>query len=271
MNILAVDDEQLALSELIQTIRQAAPDARITGCRSAQAALEAAEEQPPDIAFLDIEMRGMSGMKLAERLMEAFPKCNLIFTTGYSSYTQQAFGVHASGYILKPVTPEKVRAELRCLRYPAAEVRAEAEPRLTVRAFSDFEVYQDGTPLHFTYSKTKEVLAFLIDRNGALCTTQQVAAILWEDAAQSHASYLNNIRSDLLNTMAKYGCADVLVVRRGAMGVVPGKIRCDYFDYLNADDSPEGQRARQAYRGEYMSQYTWAEVTNSHLSFQKPD
>lgn len=46
-----------------------------------------------------------------------------------------------------------------------------------------------------------------------------------------------------------------------------GKIRCDYYDYLNADDSPAGQRARQAYRGEYMAQYTWAEVTNSHLSF----
>lgn len=265
MNILAVDDERLALESLIQTIRKVVPDAEITGCRSAEVALELAQQTSPDIAFLDIQLRGMSGMKLAKALSDEFPRLNLIFTTGYSTYTQQAFRVHASGYILKPVTPEKVRAELECLRFSVSgQLNA---PKLTVRAFGDFEAYVDDIPLHFTYAKTKEVLAFLIDRNGALCTMQQIAAILWEDAAKSHTSYLNNIRTDLVNTLAACGCDDVLILRRGVMGVVPRKIRCDYFDYLNADDSPAGQRAKQAYRGEYMSQYTWAEVTNSHLNF----
>lgn len=267
MYILAVDDERLALEGLIQTIRSVVPGAHITGCRSAQAALEAASAQRPDIAFLDIEMRGTNGMKLAEMLAAKFPRLNLIFTTGYSTYTQQAFAVHASGYLLKPVTPEKVRAELQCLRYAVPEEAPPAEPRLTARTFGDFEVYADGVPLHFTYAKTKEVLAFLIDRNGALCSMQQVATILWEDAAGSHASYLNNIRSDLLSTLTRCGCEDALILRRGVIGIVPERIRCDYFDYLNADHSPAGQRAKQAYRGEYMSQYTWAEVTNSHLSF----
>lgn len=265
MNILAVDDERLALEGLIRTLRFVEPNAVITGCLSAQEALEAARKQTPDIAFLDIEMRGMSGMQLAEVLAAEFPQLNLIFTTGYSAYTQRAFGVHASGYILKPVTPEKVRAELECLRFPVPA--PEDKPKLTARCFGDFEAYADGAPLHFTYAKTKEVLAYLIDRNGSLCTTQQIATILWEDTAGRHTSYLNNIRTDLVNTLAACGCSDILILRRGAIGVIPEKLRCDYFDYLNADDSPEGMRAKQAYRGEYMSQYTWAEVTNSHLSF----
>ena len=267
MKIIAVDDERLALESLVATIRRAAPEAEVEGFRSGEEALSAARRSQPDIAFLDIEMRGMNGMALAETLAKECPKINLIFTTGYSTYTQQAFAVHASGYILKPVTLEKVRTELECLRYGVPAPEQTSRPKLTVRAFGDFEAYVDGIPIHFAYARTKEALAFLIDRNGAMCTTRQIAAILWEDAAGSHTSYLNNIRSDLLNTLGKYGCGDVLVLRRGAIAILPDKIRCDYYDFLNADDSLEGQRARAAYRGEYMAQYTWAEATNSHLSF----
>lgn len=267
MKIIAVDDERLALESLVATIRRAAPEAEIEGFRSGEEALEAARRNQPDIAFLDIEMRGMNGMALAQTLSKECPKINLIFTTGYSSYTQQAFAVHASGYILKPVTPDKVRAELECLRYGVPAPEQTSRPKLTVRAFGDFEAYVNGVPIHFSYARSKEVLAFLVDRKGAMCSTRQIAAVLWEDAASSHASYLNNIRSDLLNTLEKCGCGDVLVLQRGAIAILPDKISCDYYDFLNADDSPSGQRARSTYRGEYMTQYSWAEITNSHLSF----
>ncbi len=268
MYILAVDDSRPAQDDLIRAIREVAPDAQITPCRGASDALAGARLQTPDVALVPAGLCTADGAPLAEALAEAYPRLNLIIVADSGDYALRAFALHASGYLVRPVAPEDLRRELRCLRYPVTASQSASRSGLTARAFGDFEVYADGVPLHFTYSKTKETLAFLIDRNGALCTMRQIAAILWEDAAGSHASYLNNIRADLLGTLSACGCADVLVLRRGAMGVIPEKIRCDYYDYLNADDSSAGRRATQAYRGEYMSQYTWAELTNSRLSFQ---
>lgn len=64
------------------------------------------------MAFLDIDMRGTNGMELAKRLKENQPKINIIFVTGYSEYMGDAFSIHASGYVLKPPTKEKIELEI---------------------------------------------------------------------------------------------------------------------------------------------------------------
>ena len=65
---------------------------------------------------------------------------------------------------------------------------------------------------------------------------------------------------DLVDTLKEVGAEDAVVIMRGGIGVVRGKIRCDYFDYLAGDES-----GLNAYRGEYMQQYSWAEVTHGSL------
>lgn len=112
-------------------------------------ALDYAGGHPCDTAFLDVEMAGMSGMALAERLRRMKPDVNIIFVTGHGSYRDEAFGLHASGYLMKPVTARKVREELKDLRYPVAPAR-----RVRIRTFGNFEVYLDGKPLMFRYSRT---------------------------------------------------------------------------------------------------------------------
>ena len=98
-------------------------------------ALDYAGGHPCDTAFLDVEMAGMSGMALAERLRRMKPDVNIIFVTGHGSYRDGAFGLHASGYLMKPVTARKVREELKDLRYPrglsgrkAADVPVQPHP-----------------------------------------------------------------------------------------------------------------------------------------------
>ena len=119
MTILAVDDEKLALEGLMRSIRAAAPEADVRGFRDPEEALRFAETIPLYAVFLDIEMRGMDGITLAKQLLQTEPKTNIIFTTGYGEYAGRAFDLHASGYIMKPVTEEKVRRELSALRYRA--------------------------------------------------------------------------------------------------------------------------------------------------------
>ena len=219
MKILAVDDEKLALDGLVRAIRAAAPEAEVFGFRDPAEALRCAETNALYAVFLDIEMRGMDGITLAKQLLQAEPKTNIIFTTGYGEYAGRAFDIHASGYIMKPVTEEKVRAELSALRYRPA---AEAKPQLVIRAFGNFEAYVGGEPVRFQTGMAKELLAYLVDRRGAVCSNGELLSALWEDESEdsSHMSYLKKIRRSLFDTLEAVGCGDVIARSRGGLAIL---------------------------------------------------
>ncbi|MBR1914779.1 MAG: response regulator [Lachnospiraceae bacterium] len=266
MRIIAVDDEKLALEGLMTEIALAAPEAEINGFRGGRAALEYCAglketSETVDVAFLDIEMRGMSGMTLGEKLLALYPGLNLIYTTGYSEYAVQAIDMRCSGYVLKPVTADKIRHELEHLRNPVSE---HTEKRLYARTFGKFEVYADGRPLKFKYQKTKELLAYLIDRRGELVSIADIMSALWEDDSpdSTHVSYLKNIRTDLVKTLGESGCTECIARTRGEIGVITSAIDCDYYDYL-ANQGVEG--SDRLFKGEYMSQYSWGEYTLASL------
>jgi two-component SAPR family response regulator len=248
---------------MMRSVVKAAPDAKVHGFRSPDAVIEYVRGGgKADVAFLDIEMRGpMSGLELAELLSDTFSDINIIFSTGYSEYALDAIKMHCSGYIVKPVTYQRVKEELGNLRNPVNDVK---ERKLEVRTFGNFEVFVDGVPLNFRYQKTKEFLAYLIDRRGSLCRNAEVVSILWEDDMdeKGHASYLKNLRSDLINVLEQYGLEDCIVRSRGEIGIIPEKISCDYYDFLKGIENASGKKY---FRGEYMSQYSWAEVTHAEL------
>ena len=261
MLVFAIDDEKIALEGLVGAIQKAEPAAKVLGYRSAEKALSDCRQMEPDIVFADIELRDMNGMELARQMKEIKPKINIVFTTGYKEYTMKAFELHASGYVLKPVTVEKIRREMQELRHPVEE--AIREQGLYVRAFGNFEVWYDGKPVKFQYNKTKELFAYLIDRNGALTPLGELEAVLWEDESpKSHVSYLKNLRVDLISVLQKLGCEDILVRSRGCMAILPEKTPCDYFEFLQK--RKEG-KSSALYCGEYMTQYSWAELTHGSL------
>lgn len=258
MTILAVDDEKLALASLTEQLAQVLPEAQIIACRKPSEALATVREQPCELAFLDIEMREMDGITLAKRIKRMYPQTNIIFTTGYSEYGMEAFSLHASGYLLKPVSTEQIREELDNLRHP---IQLENGKKLQARTFGNFEVYVGGEPLSFHYSKTKELFAYLIDREGAVCSNKELMSVLWE-SDEPHLSYMQKIRKDLQNVLQEAGCEDVFVNKWGGCGINTDRIDCDYYDWIAGIPY-----AVNAYRGEYMAQYSWAELTHGSLEY----
>lgn len=258
MTILAVDDEKLALASIVEQLRQLLPEAQVLGFRKPTEALAAVQEQPCEIAFLDIEMKEMDGITLAKRIKRLYPQTNIIFTTGYSEYSGEAFSLHASGYLMKPIFPEMIREELDNLRHP---VKMESSKKLQASTFGNFEVYANGEPMTFHYSKTKELLAYLIDREGAVCTNKELMSVLWE-SDEPHLSYIQKIRKDLQIALEEAGCGDVFVNKWGGCGINPDQIDCDYYDWIAGKPY-----AINAYRGEYMAQYSWAEITHGSLEY----
>ncbi len=264
MRIIAVDDERIALESLMKIIKKAVPYAQIQGFRMGKDALEYAGRIPCDIAFLDIEMRDLKGIDLAAMLKKNNPNINIIFTTGYSEYAADAFSLHASGYVMKPITLEKIEKELAELRY---KIKKTDHKKVYIRTFGYFEVFDSqGHPLKFRYKKSKELLAYLVDRKGTLCTMNECMDALWGDGdSGNHVSYIKNLRTDLKNTFEQIDAKDVLVRRRGYMAIMPDKVDCDYYEYLKKNGSDKGLESQ-----EYMKQYSWGR-TSAERAEQRQD
>ena len=255
MRIIAVDDEKIALDSLSSAIKAIVTEDEVVSFRYPEDAIEYARDNFCDIAFLDIEMAGMSGVELAVELKKYNSEINIVFCTGYGNYRDAAFDLHASGYLMKPITPEKVKRELENLRRPIFEKR-----KLTVQTFGNFEVYIGGKPLAFKYRRTKELFAYLVDRAGAMCTVGEIIGILFEDEG-GREDYFQKLRRDLLSTLEEVGCTSAIVHKRGMLGVVVSEIQCDYYDCLSGK-----KQFSSCYFGEYMSQYSFAEYTNANLN-----
>jgi len=122
MKVILVDDERLARLEL-RRLLAAHPEVEIVGeARSGEEALEVIPKLPSDAIFLDVQMPGMSGFDLLERL-EDLPQ--VIFTTAYDEYALKAFEVSALDYLLKPVAPARLAEALRRVRPRALPGRLE--------------------------------------------------------------------------------------------------------------------------------------------------
>lgn len=251
MDIIVVDDEKLILDGEVELIRRCEPEAKVTGFSSAKSAFDFISAQPVDVAFLDIEMPGCSGVELAKKMKASLPQLNVIFATAYDSFFQDAMNMHASGYLLKPLREETVCAELADLRHPVSR----QSKGLFIRTFGNFEVFYDNKPVLFRYHKTKEMLAYLVDRHGATVTKDEIVTALW-GGEKRHDNYYKQIQKDLKDTFVRLGIEQLLVKQRGCVGLLADQVTCDYFDWLKG--LPSGINA---YHGEYMRQYDWAEAT----------
>ena len=258
MRAIAVDDELYMLEALEEAVRASSDIDQVERFNTCSAALAYATENPIDIAFLDINMRGIGGLGLAEKLIELQPQCKIVFCTGYGEYAVSAFQLHVSGYLMKPITAEAVQKEIDHIK----GIRA-TEKLLTIKCFGNFEVLYNGEILPFKRKKTKELLAVLVDRDGAGMTARQICAILFPNDSDDtkNAAYLRQLMLDLKNTLKSIRAEDVLRHDTPYYRIDTNLVRCDYHSFL--------ETGKPAFHGEYMTQYSWAEETCALLQFKK--
>ena len=254
MRILCIDDEPLMRKMVEMAAKEARPDADVQVFERQGDLIRAAEKDGCDVALLDIHMRGLDGVDLAKCLKEVNPKMNIIFVTGYSEYKGDAMDVKASGYIMKPVTKEKLEEELNDLRFP---IVPKQNVLLRVQCFGNFDVFTpDGKPVLFERSRSKEIFAYLVHRHGSSCTTREIAAALFEDEPydKKQQSYLQTLIAAMNKSLKKVGATDAVRKSYNALSVNVDVLDCDYYRFAELDAG-----AVNAYQNEYMSQYYWAE------------
>ena len=117
-NVIMVDDSKVILSDGLNVLGEVMPNATITGFIWPLEAIEYAKMNRVALAILDIELGSASGLDLCRTLLEINPRTNIVFLTAYADYSIEAWKTLASGFLLKPLTPEDVREQLKRLRYP---------------------------------------------------------------------------------------------------------------------------------------------------------
>lgn len=258
MKIIVADDEKIALQTLAELIEELYPESEVKGFRKSSEVIKYAENNKADVAFLDIDMRGTSGIDLAKSLKEIQPKINIIFVTGYSEYMGDAFAIHASGYVLKPPTKEKIQLEIDNLRNPIEEKSLHVK----IQTFGNFEVFVDGKPLEIKLSKSKELLAYLVDRKGAGVSTVEIASILWEDKeyTRSLKNQVQTVVRKLFEALEEAQAQDILIKKWNSLALDVEKVTCDYYEFLKGNI-----KYINLFMGEYMTNYSWAEFTTGYL------
>ncbi len=117
-NVIMVDDSRPILSDSLTVLEEVLPSALITGFIRPQEAIDYATANRIAVAFLDIELGTASGLDLSRSLLKIDPHINVVYLTAYPDYALDAWGTEACGFMVKPLTPDKVRAQLKKLRYP---------------------------------------------------------------------------------------------------------------------------------------------------------
>lgn len=163
--------------------------------------------------------------------------------------------MQAKGYLLKPVMASKITEILDNL----AKHEEVTGKGIFAQTFGNFSLFADGKLVSFGRAKSQEMVAYLIDRRGSAVTRKELAAVILEDDTYSRAtqSYLTQIISDARKALRTVGYEKLIVKGYNSYAIDTSMLQCDLYDYDKGDLS--------RFHGEYMTQYSWSEITLSEL------
>lgn len=222
-------------------------------------ALRFAEKYPVDLVFVNTSLSDMSGVSLATALRQINSGIIIIFISDNRSDVCDVLNVDADYFLLRPFNHVNIeRAVNRSLT-----LSSRLKKRVFIKTFGSFGVFVDDVPLHFSSSKAKELLAYLVDRNGNVVDSREGFSVLWEDKSfsSSSASCYRKVLCRLLQTLDEAGVANILRVYTRGRAIDKSAVDCDYYSYLNGE-----REVIRKWNGEYMSNYSWGEETLAWLT-----
>jgi two-component SAPR family response regulator len=142
------------------------------------------------------------------------------------------------------------------------EKKTTNEKKVYIRTFGRFEIFVNGQPIELSSHKAKELLALLVDRKGSIVTTEEMIAYLLEDRPNDERSrnYCRKIIQRMHEGLKEYEIDDIVIRHKRGRSLNIEKVECDYYKYLDENKDKKGQ-----FRGEYMTNYSWAEESLAGL------
>ena len=247
MKIVVVDDEIEALNTFLINV----VDRTDVQCQmfynDPKGALTWIRENQADAAFLDIKMPSIDGVTLAEKMIAEVPSIRIFFITSYTfdeEGIQARLGSNFMGFCYKPYDKDLIRQQLSLLGQNATLP--------FIQTFNSFDVYIAGEPILFKSAKAKELLAFLVNKNGGYARMEETMAHLWpgKEAELSKISY-RDASWKLRHVLEQHGMMNLVEFHRGELRIHKEAAKCDLWDLLDGKSEVTSIVS-------YMPSYEWA-------------
>lgn len=247
LRAILIDDEKKGISALKLLMEKFIPEVKIIAeCLKAADAIPLIENDKPEIVFLDIDMPGMNGFEMLEKL--TWKNFNLVFTTAHQEYGLKALKNNAIDYLLKPIshkdlilTVERIKEKLNqqtvTLKFDYSEllqtINSTSKSRLLINSMSGVE-YIDVDDLLYLESQsnyTKIMVAYgseVITRK-TLKEFENQLCVSEIDFMRVHNSYIIN-----LNKVARYLKSSDEIVLTGELKIPLSKAKREvFFKWMN--------------------------------------
>ena len=204
----------------------------------------------------------------SEAAYESFEK---LLTTGEAEFSYFDYQTDTERKI-KAICSEKepnADASRYVMLYPV-EGGLETDKRIlpenrtvSIRTFGYFDVFVGDVPIAFRNKKSKELFALLVDRKGGYVTSEEAISFLWEDETASSLTFsrYRKVALRLKSTLEEYGISDIVEAVDGKRRIVMDKVDCDLYNYLSGKEE-----YAQLFKGSYLTNYSWGEITLGELT-----
>ena len=251
MKTILVDDMLLDL-QLFELKCADMPDFEIVGkFTDPNQAIAYAASHVVDFAVLDIDMPGMNGMELAQRLRRIRGDIIIVFATAHPKFAVDALRMKADYIIFKPFDREDIADVLD----RAKLLRRRQSKRFYFRTFGAFDMLVDGEPVRFRSGKAKELMALCLLREGCPVSIHEIVECLWgEDVAGAESTGYRRTIKELTDTLRDYAAEELILRARGSLQLRMELTDSDYRRFMEGDEDAICQ-----FQGDFMRQHSWAE------------
>lgn len=241
MRVIIVDDEQPLLREFRKML-EIYDQLEIVGSYTDPfEALNEIDITGPDAAFLDIEMRGMNGIELAEKLLNLLPEIDIFFVTAFNHYATEAFETNAVDYILKPIRPERLQKALDRLAKRKALTDKQIKDEVKIQFFGKFGVYIGNHLIKWSRAKQRELVAYLLQNEGKWIDKYRICDDLWRDSSPSQTlSHLQTAVWAIRKTLKDLGIQNIKIEYQSDSYMI--KVENGQWDLKDFDAGLEGYK-----------------------------
>lgn len=251
MRAIIVDDEPIMIKSFRRLSSGIEDINLVGGFEFPDEALEFAENNPIDIAFLDVAMPQMNGIQLAEKLRKINLEILIVFVSAYDEYIRESNSIGADYYIVKPYTEETIEMIMQRMRLLVKRQKKD----IFIQTFGKFNVFKNGSPVPLR-GKAKEILALIVTRRGKEIGNEEIYSIIWENREYSNIQmkvYYNALKR-LKDSLKENGLENLLISTSRGQMINRDIFDCDYYDFIENNSD-----AQKDFDGEFLSDYSWGE------------
>lgn len=258
MDTIVVDDELLSMEQFEEECRGIAEINVVGKFDNPHDALDFAVKNRVDFALLDVEMPGMNGLELGQKLKELHPDIIMIYVTGHTKYVVDVMKIKADYCIMKPYDENDIKDAIE----RAKLLSKRQEKKLRVQMLGRFDVFLDDKALPFPNKKSKELLALCLDHKGGIVSMEEATDKLWPDRPYDEKvkRLYRKAVSCVQEVFREAGISDFFVSQRGSCCVSVEDIDCDYYAYLKNPDKNDDMLENG-----YLFDYEWGEERLAQL------